>query len=371
MIGERALRVADAVMYEGAMLYPYRRSSLKNRYRFYFGVLPPRGCGTAAALGGACLLRGAPDTRVEVFLRCLTDDGRELRTHTLTSHSTRGDELVQFHCDAVAAELQLERCRLGNSYERLRACVHNRTELHERGAESAHSLYGVHLLLQVAPGAHFVSMTDPAAEAQPYTAHCEGEGLWCCVLGDERARPDVALLAPIILPDFPQVAPESSLTLGDATEIDELLALRILTLTAAEKRAARASGGWARALLDRVEALTPREILQLHGARRPSGESAGAPVDAQVRAQDRLKGARVVLRPRRSADALDVLLEGRCAVVRGVEHSVDGELLLGVTLTDDPGADLGEAGLPGHRFFFRLDEVELLDEPHEHEGDTS
>lgn len=37
-----ARAVADAVLYEGYLLYPYRRSSPKNRVRWQFGVLAPR-----------------------------------------------------------------------------------------------------------------------------------------------------------------------------------------------------------------------------------------------------------------------------------------------------------------------------------------
>ena len=38
---EHARKVADAVLYEGYVLYPYRRSAQKNRTRFQFGVLMP------------------------------------------------------------------------------------------------------------------------------------------------------------------------------------------------------------------------------------------------------------------------------------------------------------------------------------------
>ena len=37
-----ARAVADAVLYEGYVLYPYRASSLKNHSRWQFGVLMPR-----------------------------------------------------------------------------------------------------------------------------------------------------------------------------------------------------------------------------------------------------------------------------------------------------------------------------------------
>ena len=131
---------------------------------------------------------------------------------------------------------------------------------------------------------------------------------------------------------------------GDATEIDEMLSLRIQTLSADEKGEARETDPWVRALLDRVDALNEQQLSRLHGARRD------------------LRGARVKLSPRRSADGFDLLLAGRTGVVCAVECNVDGDVLLGVTLDDDPGRDLGAQGMPGHRFFFGLDEVTLLDD---------
>ena len=40
---DRARAVADAVLYEGYLLYPYRASSSKNQSRWQFGVLGPQG----------------------------------------------------------------------------------------------------------------------------------------------------------------------------------------------------------------------------------------------------------------------------------------------------------------------------------------
>jgi hydrogenase maturation protease len=71
-------------------------------------------------------------------------------------------------------------------------------------------------------------------------------------------------------------------------------------------------------------------------------------------------GSRVRLRPRGRGDVLDAALAGREAVVERVEQDETGAIQLAVTLADDPGRDLGEAGLPGHRFFYTPAEVEPL-----------
>jgi hypothetical protein len=85
------------------------------------------------------------------------------------------------------------------------------------------------------------------------------------------------LSAPIILYDYPQIAPESSGDLFDGTEIDEILALRILTLTDAEKLEVRGGDERARRILERTEMLPPEHFQKLHGAMRglhgSSGES--------------------------------------------------------------------------------------------------
>ncbi|MEV1168777.1 hydrogenase maturation protease [Nonomuraea sp. NPDC049784] len=74
-------------------------------------------------------------------------------------------------------------------------------------------------------------------------------------------------------------------------------------------------------------------------------------------------GSRVRLRPRSQADVFDLVLDGRVAVVESVEQDDEGAFHVAVTLDDDPGRDLGEARLPGHRFFYSVEEIEPLDSP--------
>ena len=71
-------------------------------------------------------------------------------------------------------------------------------------------------------------------------------------------------------------------------------------------------------------------------------------------------GDRVRLRPRGGSDALDLVLRGRSATVDSIEIDLEGRVFLAVILDDDPGRDLGAQGRPGHRFYYRADEVEAL-----------
>ncbi|HZC28196.1 MAG TPA: hydrogenase maturation protease, partial [Gaiellaceae bacterium] len=86
------------------------------------------------------------------------------------------------------------------------------------------------------------------------------------------------------------------------------------------------------------------------------------PGRATVEGTEICNGSRVRLRPREGGDVLDLALAGRTAVVETIEQDADGELHVAVTLDDDPGRDLGDARFPGHRFFFRVDEVEPVTE---------
>jgi hypothetical protein len=69
-------------------------------------------------------------------------------------------------------------------------------------------------------------------------------------------------------------------------------------------------------------------------------------------------GDRVRLRPSGRADAFDIILAGKLATVASVERDLEGRAHVAVTIDDDPGADLGAQGMPGHRFYFRSDELE-------------
>jgi hypothetical protein len=71
-------------------------------------------------------------------------------------------------------------------------------------------------------------------------------------------------------------------------------------------------------------------------------------------------GDRVRLWPLGRGDILDLALEGKTAVIEAIEQDFEDRVYLAVVLDDDPGKDLGLARQPGHRFFFGVEEVELL-----------
>jgi len=211
-----------------------------------------------------------------------------------------------------------------------------------------------HVILH-ATGAEFLSLTDPPTKHAQAAAACQNIGAWPVLAGDQASgRSDTVLASPIILSDYPQIAPESPGDLFDSTEIDEILSLRVLTMTDQEKLEMRNVDAFARRILERTESLGPDDFLKMHGALR---DATPAP-DVPVRTGDRVR-----IRPRRSADALDMILAGKIGLVEAVETDAEGQVHLALVLEDDPGRDLGMMRQPGHRFFYGLDEIEPLTEP--------
>jgi hypothetical protein len=183
---------------------------------------------------------------------------------------------------AVAGALRRERRRLSavvavraerttDSLTRVSVIIRNTGAFrvdgdHDRERAMRTSLVSTHAILVTRNG-EWLSLADPPAEAADAAAACSNVGLWPALVG-EPGTSDTVLASPIILEDHPQVAPESSGDLFDATEIDEILSLRILALTDDEKDEMRAADGRARALLDRTEALTGEDLMRMHGTIR-------------------------------------------------------------------------------------------------------
>jgi|SRR5579885_610409 len=216
------------------------------------------------------------------------------------------------------------------------------------------SFASAHTVLEAVDG-EFVSMTDPPPELEQIAGQCRNIGTWPVLAGAPGDR-STMLSAPIILSDYPEVAPESPGDLFDGTEIDEILTLRILTLTDDEKRQIAATDERARSLLARTEALTQDQLLNLHGAFRDLQKPPGI-VSGGVELKT---GDRVRLWPKRQSDIFDLALRGRTAIIAKIERDYEDRIHLAVAVEDDPGIDFAFDGKPAHRFFFSPEEVELI-----------
>ncbi|MDQ4080264.1 MAG: hydrogenase maturation protease, partial [Gemmatimonadota bacterium] len=239
------------------------------------------------------------------------------------------------------------------------------------------SLVGTHMLLAASNGA-FISLVDPPSHAAASASSCTNLHTWPVLVGQPPDR-TLMLSAPIILYDYPAVAPESPGDSFDGTEIDELLALRVLTLTEAEREEALATDPRAREVIERAATLPAEAFERLHGAirqrdpvvRQPAEISQweaflNAPGNAKVEPRDAggrpiTKGARVRLSPSagRRADAMDMFLGGQTATVAAVHRDLEDEEHIAVTVDATGATDIHDS--TGRYFYFRPDEVEVLD----------
>jgi hypothetical protein len=432
---DEARAVADAVLFEGYALYPYRASAPKNQLRWQFGVLAPRGWSEAG--GGdpwwqetECLIEPTTGAmRVEGRLRFLHlrrrepatertadqppapavvpwdegekqeidfslahdphaaigggggEDGTITRSFELPGAADQEGTVIRRRWPlAGVVRLSIDPARADHPLVRLRVRVENLATGVPPGAPREQalraSLLGTHVLLSVAGGA-FVSLLDPPDWAAAAAAGCRSTRTYP-VLAGPPGRRDLVISAPLILYDHPAVAPESPGDLFDATEIDEILTLRILTLTDAEKSEMRATDPRLAALLDSVERLGPAEMARLHGATRelhpvsaassrqepatpapPSSEEPAAPTSIEIAGHTIQKGSRVRLRPgARRTDAQDMFLAGMTATVEEVMRDVDDHDCLAVSIDDDPATEV--LRWHGRFHYFYPDEVEPL-----------
>ncbi|MGI9115055.1 MAG: hypothetical protein ACR2FX_08475 [Chthoniobacterales bacterium] len=215
-------------------------------------------------------------------------------------------------------------------------------------------------------GGECLSLLDPPPQYEVAARACKNIGCWPVLVGDEtKNERDAILSSPIILYDYPKIAPESAGNLFDGTEIDEILTLRIQTMTDEEKAEMRNVDEHARRILERTELMPNDHLLQMHGTMRDVRSSAQDFFNPAERRQmvtvngvELKAGDRVRIRPKRRADAFDMILSGKIAIIEAIEEDVQNEVHLALVLEDDPGRELGMARQPGHRFFYGLDEVE-------------
>lgn len=344
-------KIADAVLYEGYMLYPYRASSVKNRQRFNWGALAPRSYseaqrGTEAwEMQTQCLAEGGENTFLNIKVRFLHLSMRRVgkfeaplsewrddadRAFDLVPSLEAGGRLYQEWQEAVEREVVLPEIDLGSggpgefafsfpysrwlepiretdgkiagalvrTQEAINGVVEYRAEKlntpglfkltvkiknlttfenageHSREIALLSSIVSTHTILSIKNG-EFVSLLDPPAHLREIAQSCQNTGTYPVLAGAEGSR-EFILSSPIILYDYPEIAPESAGDLFDGTEIDEILTLRIMTLTDEEKREMRGIDDRARKILERTEMMPEEQLRKMHGALRGLSKHKGA-----------------------------------------------------------------------------------------------
>lgn len=407
--------IARTLLYEGYVLFPYAATSLKNRLRASFGELAPRGRVGRDALTSETIVTVDPGARLTVRVAFLQPIRRALRdaqgrsVETIESGQGRfyawqeareiarelgpisfeeigtparplETRLVAERLDSeepiadaagvglgslrrTAAELDV---RLDLSIRRdaawpdgafiLSSSLRNATALRDLDPE-LDVVHSAHIATHLERGA-FASVIDPPALLAPLANACESDGAWPVLVGAPPSRSTV-LHSPIIVNDYPEIAPESPEDMFDGTENDELLTLSILSLSDAEKRAMAATDPRAAALLARIEERHGRREGDLHGAVRAlHTDTGGGP--RRVRVGERFVGVGDGVRLRPSGrDVLDAALAGARATIVDVQVDTSGREHAVVVLEDDPGRDFGLQGWgAGHRLFVDIREIE-------------
>ncbi|WP_074304695.1 hypothetical protein [Singulisphaera sp. GP187] len=185
--------------------------------------------------------------------------------------------LVERQQRRVEGIVELSAEAVGNRLYRITVRIENQTAFEaasdDRDEVLLNSLVSTHTSLGVRDG-EFISLLDPPEPLRALTAACRNEGTWPVLVGAE-GEVDTMLSSPIILYDYPEIAPESPGDLFDATEIDEILTLRIMTLSDEEKRAMGELDDRGRALLERTESLARGQLMELHGSMREARPFSG------------------------------------------------------------------------------------------------
>jgi hypothetical protein len=308
---DSAEKIAAAILYEGYILYPYRPTAIKNRQRWNFGTLYPRVYAEAQRpqepfrLIAECLAVADAKANLDVRISFL----QLVPTHSadkLTDPSLAWDEAVErtsehgglrindlaasplsltLEMENLQIELSISAEMLQDGTYKLHLELQNTSALPSgsgarRDEALPSSFVSAHLLLGIS-GGEFVSLLDPDPAYRDGVAACCNTGVFPVLVGEEPDRPvparrgSMMFCSPIILYDYPKIAPESEGDFFDGTEMDEMLTLRVLTLTDAEKQEMRNGDPRARKILERTESLTSDALLKAHGVIRGAREIRG------------------------------------------------------------------------------------------------
>jgi hypothetical protein len=352
--------LVDSLLYEGYALYPYTAGATKNATPTPFGILyPPAYARTLEStydhLELQCLVEG-DDASITAEVRFLLPSGER---HVAEAQRIEG--VGDFEIGDLRVRTALEVSALDGGRSRVSYRVENRTEVPDglgRAEALRYSLISTHPMLRV-DGGRFISQLD---------APCESVNTWPVLASPE----DGAMLgAAIILPDHPQIAPESRGNLFDNTEIEEALVLHVQALSDEERAEIERSDPAVKEMIERASAVTSEELLRLHGRvelrdrvttepPRPSSDmrdpTLGLP-EVEVDGVTFRRGGRVVVRPGIDADLQARMLEGRTVTVERIYRDYNGRVHLGVSV-DQPGQEIMRD--TGRFLWFFPPEVEVL-----------
>ena len=353
-------RLVDSLLFEGYALYPYTPGATKNATPTPFGIVYPTDYADQQThafdrMQLQCVVTDA-DALVTGEVRFLQPSGDKHKAVERRVQLGAAPSVVLFDFEELEGRAEIEVERLPDGHGRVTLRVTNVTPLTEEEATADRkdallkSMLSTHLLTRVEGGHTFIS---PLERGDDGVAGCCNVNTWPVLATKE----DDAILGPtIMLPDHPEIAPESVNDFFDGTEIEEALVLHIQALSDQEREEIAAQDPKVREMLARADATTPQQLMDLHGRVRledPPGER-----EFTIDGVTYKRGDKVILHPPLDADVYDKMLDGRTATIHRLFIRMDERLHIGVTIDDDPMQEiLGESG----RFlFFFSDEVEVI-----------
>ncbi|MGZ6695762.1 MAG: hypothetical protein ACXVFL_08965 [Solirubrobacteraceae bacterium] len=375
--------LVDTLLYEGYALYPYTPGATKNATPTPFGIVYPPAYAaqqptTFDEIRMPCIVDLAePDAAatLAVSVRFLHSSGvrheaaarRVDLPATPLSELERRPALAAFDHDGLRGSVRMSAERLPGGLARIVASVRNVTPVAAgltRSQALLSSLLSTHVVATVT-GGRFASPTAPPEHAAGAVMTCVAVNTFPVLAS---AGDTVMLGAAIMLPDHPQIAPESRGSLFDATEIEEALRLHLLALSDGERRELEQHDPALRSMLERAIASAPQDLAALHGrvtvsdpamlAEPPGADDVRGEEQARVGDAIVRRGDRVRLRPAVGRHAQDHLLNGRTATVERIYVDYDDRVHLCVTVDDDPGQQLMRD--IGRYLYFKPTEVEAL-----------
>ncbi|MGZ8649249.1 MAG: hypothetical protein ACXW08_11585 [Solirubrobacteraceae bacterium] len=339
-------QLVDTLLYEGYALYPYTPGATKNATPTPFGIVypPVYAAGSGATFDHLQIECVADGSLFSGEIRFLQASGvrhkAEPRRIVLPSVAAGEEHVEDLEFDGLRV-----RASIRSDASRMRIRVENHTEVEpglDRTGALLHSLLSTHVIGRV-EGGRFTSPLEAKG--------CENVNSWP-VLATQAD--DAVLGAAIMLPDHPQIAPESKGNLFDSTEIEEALLIHVLALSDAEREAAAEQDPAVRQMLERAARTTPQELMDLHGRVQVADPRVGEP-EVEVGGVRYRLGDKVVLRPETNATPQDHLVAGRPATIERIYYDYDGTVHLAVTVDDVPGQELMRD--IGRYLYFKTTEV--------------
>jgi hypothetical protein len=376
-MADPAGQLLESLLWEGYALYPYTPAATKNATPTPFGIVYPPAY--AASLTSTfdhlelrCVLRAPADAVLsgEVHFLAATGERHQATERALALPGAMAGALAEPGARkqvttgglTVGLELRAEPLDGEPGYE-VSLRIENRTAVSgglDRAGALRRSLISTHPVLRVTGGRFESALDRPCGSVNTFPVLAAPDD-------------DVVIGAAVVLPDHPQIAPESRGGLFDSTEIEEALLLHVRALSDAEREEIERQDPAVRKMIARAAGATPEDIIALHGRvtlrdpetseppTEPPGLADPRAGDLEVDVDGRTfrRGGKVIIRPGADADIQARMLTGRTATVERIFTDYDGRTHLGLTIDDDPGQELMRE--TGRFLFFFAPELEVME----------